>query len=243
VTAEGPRSRSNLGPDRPPLSGATGTVAIGFVGLVAALVVLGSLADAIRDREVFALDTWATPFLHSIASPGLDWFMNTFTALGSSLVVVPVVLVVAVGLAFRRRYGPALFLGVALTGAIAIDSTMKQVFDRPRPKLDYAAVLPDSSFPSGHSMNGVAVYVALAVVAWALLGRRAGVVALALALAIALGIGISRIYLGYHYLTDVVGGFLAGTIWLLVVGGAFRAWPRLWQWGREMPAGPGTAPR
>lgn len=47
---------------------------------------------------------------------------------------------------------------------------------------------------------------------------------------LAFGIGVSRIYLGYHYLTDVVGGFLAGTVWPLIVGAAFRTRPGLWPW-------------
>jgi undecaprenyl-diphosphatase len=223
---------------RPPVRVATGTVLIGFAGLIASLVVLGSLADGVRDQEVFALDTWATPFLHGISSPALDAFFNTLTALGSSLVVLPIFLVAVALLTLRRRYGATLFLSVALAGSLAIDFTMKLIFQRPRPKLDYAAVLPDYSFPSGHSMNGVVFYVSLALIAWSVFGRRVGVTALAISIVLAFGIGVSRIYLGYHYLTDVVGGFLAGTVWLLVVGAAFRARPQVWHWGSIKPRGP-----
>ena len=71
------------------------------------------------------------------------------------------------------------------------------------------------------------VLVAVAFVAWALFGRRVGTGATCLAIALALLIGCSRIYLGAHYLTDVVGGYLAGTIWLIAVVWAFRAaWRR-----------------
>lgn len=220
---------------RPPVAVATGTVLIGFAGLVAALVVLGSLADGVRDQEVFALDTWATPFLHSIASPVTDALFNTLTAMGSSLVVLPTFLVAVALLIMRRRYGAGLFLGVALGGSLLIDFLMKLVFQRPRPKLDYAAVLPDYSFPSGHSMNGVVFYVSLALILWSVFGRRVGVPALLIAVLLAFGIGVSRIFLGYHYLTDVVGGWLAGTVWLLVVGAAFRARPKMWRWGYVEP--------
>jgi undecaprenyl-diphosphatase len=220
---------------RPPVAVATGTVLIGFAGLVAALVVLGSLADGVRDQEVFALDTWATPFLHSIASPVTDALFNTLTALGSSLVVLPIFLVAVALLIMRRRYGAGLFLSVALGGSLLIDYLMKLVFQRPRPKLDYAAVLPDYSFPSGHSMNGVVFYVSLALILWSVFGRRVGVPAMLIASLLAFGIGVSRIYLGYHYLTDVVGGWLAGIVWLLVVGAAFRARPKMWRWGYVEP--------
>jgi undecaprenyl-diphosphatase len=216
---------------RPDTGAATRTVALGFAGLIATLFVFGLIAEDIRDQEVFALDTWATPFLHGISSPALDAVMNGLTTLGSSLVVVPICVIVGVLLIARRRYGSLLFVAVALSGSLVIDFVMKLIFQRPRPKLDYAAVLPDYSFPSGHSMNGVAFYVALALVAWAIFGRRVGIAATIVAALVAIGIGISRIYLGYHYLTDVVGGWLAGIAWLIIVGTAFRARPQVLHWG------------
>ena len=85
---------------RPPAGKATMTVVVGFVALVACLVVLGSIADGVRDQEVFALDTWATPFLHGVASPRLDAVMWALTTMGSSLVIVPAANVV------QRVVGP-----------------------------------------------------------------------------------------------------------------------------------------
>lgn len=192
---------------------------------------LGAIAEGVRSQEVFALDTWATPFLHGVASPALNALMNALTTMGSSLVLIPLFVLVVAALLLKRRYGAALFLTVASVGALVIDATMKLIFQRPRPKLDYAAVLPDYSFPSGHAMNSVVVYVTLALILWSLFGRRVGTIAIAIAAVLAFGVGVSRIYLGYHYLTDVFGGFLAGIIWLLVVGAAFRARPTLWPWG------------
>ena len=79
-------------------------------------------------------------------------------------------------------------------------------------------------------MNGIVIYVGLALIAWSIFGRRVGLVAMTAAILLALGIGTSRSYLGYHYFTDVVGGFLAGTAWLIIVIAAFRATPKLWPW-------------
>jgi undecaprenyl-diphosphatase len=216
---------------RPKASVATGTVVLGFIGLVVALLIFGTIADGVRDQEVFYLDTWATPFLHGISSPLLDALMNGITSMGSSYVVLPVFVIVGIALVVRRRYGALLFLSLALAGSLVIDFLMKLVFQRPRPKLDYASVLPDYSFPSGHSMNGVVFYVSLALIAWSVFGRRVGLAATGLAAVLAFLIGISRIYLGYHYLTDVVGGWLAGIVWLMVIGAAFRARPQVWAWG------------
>jgi len=205
-------------------------VIAGFVGLIGSLFVLGLIADGVREQEVFALDQWATPFLHSISTPMLDAFMTGLTTMGSTIILVPLFVAVVGALLVYRRYGAALFFGVATGGALVIDATMKIIFERPRPKLDYAAVLPDYSFPSGHSMNGVVFYVGLALIAWSLFGRRVGLLATVAAAILAFGIGVSRIYLGYHYLTDVAGGFLAGIAWLLIVGAAFRARPKVWEW-------------
>jgi undecaprenyl-diphosphatase len=120
---------------------------------------------------------------------------------------------------------------------------MKLFFERPRPHLAWANVLPDYSFPSGHTMNGVVFYIALALIVWSIAGRRPGLLAMTVAVVLALGIGLSRIYLGYHYLTDVVGGLLAGTAWLLILGAGFRARPTLWPWGDPESHVDGSPPR
>jgi membrane-associated phospholipid phosphatase len=231
---------------RPPIGTATLTVVVGFVGLIASLLVLGSIAEGVRAQEVFVLDTWATPFLHGIASPGLDTVMLRLTDIGSSLVIVPIFVVVMALTLWKQRYGAALFLSIASGGALVLNGAMKVLFERPRPHLAWAKVLPDYSFPSGHTMNAFVFYVALALIVWSVFGRRVGLTAVAVAVAVALGVGVSRIYLGYHYLTDVVGGLVAGIAWLLVVGAAFHARPRWWPWHdartpESTPGGPGPA--
>jgi membrane-associated phospholipid phosphatase len=214
----------------PPSGLATMTVVVGFGGLVASLVVLGSVAEGVRSQEVFALDAWATPFLHGIASPELDALMNGLTDLGTSLIIIPILVVAVAALLWKRRYGLAVFLGVAIGGSVVLQGTMKVFFARPRPQLAWTQVLPDGSFPSGHTMNAVIFYGALALILWSIWGRRLGLVTLGAASLLALGVGVSRIYLGYHYLTDVVGGILAGIAWLIVVGAAFRARPTWRTW-------------
>jgi len=196
------------------------------------LVVLGALADRISTQEIFTLDTWATPFLHGIASPGMDTFMNLLTDLGTTFVIIPVFIVAAALLLWRRRNGAVLFLAVVSVGALVLNGTMKTLIQRPRPSLPWANVLPDYSFPSGHTMNAVVFYVALALIVWSIGGRRIGLFAMAVAAVIVFGVGTSRIYLGYHYLTDVIGGILAGLALLLVVGTALRARPTWDRWRR-----------
>ena len=190
----------------------------------------GSLAEGIRANEVFLLDTLASPFLHNLSSPALDQLMNGASTVGSILVIPILFAIAIVVLIAKRRYGAALFLTIASGGALLLNELMKLYFHRPRPQLPWSHVQPDYSFPSGHTMNSVAFYVAIAVIVWSIAGRRWGTAALAGALVLCALIGVSRIYLGYHYFTDVIGGALAGIAWLMITLAAFRTGPleRLW---------------
>ncbi len=217
-----------------PVRAASITVVDGFVALLATLLVLGLLAETIREKEVNVLDTLATPFLHGLASPILDALMQAATFMGSNLVIPPLFAVAVLWLLLVHRLREALFLAVGSGGSLVLNELMKVFFARPRPQLAWAQVLPDYSFPSGHTMNSLVFFVALAVVLWSVRGRRTGLVSLAVAIVLTGFIGVSRIYLGYHYLTDVAGGLLAGTAWLLIVAGAFRAGP-LSRLGRHDP--------
>lgn len=208
-------------------------LALGLVALVACLLALGAIAEDVHDSEAVFLDTVANPFLHGLASPPLDALMSAATFLGSTP-TIPVLLVVAIAVLLVRHHGrEAAFLLVAIGGSLAINQGLKLVFHRPRPALAWAHVQPEYSFPSGHSQNGLAFYLALALIVWALLGRRGGIAAVVVAVVVALLIGTSRIYFGYHYLTDVVGGYLAALSWLLIVGMAFDAGPMLRRWRRQ----------
>lgn len=195
----------------------------GFLIVLACLLVLGAIAEDIHEQEAIALDSIVTPFLHGIATPGLDTFMRVMTELGSIIVVGPVLVVALVALVWARRRREAVFLVVAIGGSVVLNQSLKLIFERPRPQLEWAHVIPEYSFPSGHAMNSLVFYLALALIAWRIWGRRVGIVAVGLGAVLALLVGISRIYLGYHYFTDVVAGFLAGLAWLLLLAAAFGA--------------------
>ena len=187
-------------PHTPTKRGVT-SLAVGFLIALVSMVCFAALADSIYVQEKFALDTVANPFLHSISSPMLDAVMNGITTLGSIPFVTVVFIVAMVVLIVRRQRADALFLVVAIGGSVLLNNILKLLIQRPRPVLPWAHVLPDYSFPSGHSMNSLVFYVA---------------------------IGLSRIYLGYHYLSDVVGGFAAGLAWLFIVSVAFQTIPTAW---------------
>lgn len=212
-------------------------VAGGFIAIFAGLLVLGAIAEDVHEQEANALDALVTPLLHGLSNPALDGIMGAFTEVGSTVVVVPLLAVALAVLAWRRHRREALFLVVAMAGSLALNQSLKLIFHRPRPQLAWAQVQPEYSFPSGHAMNSLVLYVALALIAWRLWGQRAGVIAVVLAAGLALLVGTSRIYLGYHYFTDVAGGFLAGAVWLAIMTVAFGA--PMW-WPRRGPNGLGS---
>lgn len=224
-------------------------LAVGIVGLFGCLVILGVLGEIVARQEADALDTFATPFVHGLASPPLDALMNAATFLGSDPIIVPLALAVSIALLWFGRRREGLFVLAVLGGSVLVNLAMKLFFHRPRPVLAWAHVLPDYSFPSGHSMNSLALGLALGLVVWRMLGPRWGIGALVVAILASFTIGISRIYLGYHYLTDVVGGFAAAILWVAIVLGVFRATSVWYRRGSEsvaprngsrFPAGHGT---
>jgi membrane-associated phospholipid phosphatase len=228
-------------PSTPTKRGVT-SLAIGFLIALVSMVCFAALADGIYTQEKFALDAVANPFLHGISSPALDVVMNGITTLGSVPFVATLFIVAMVVLLARGKRADALFLVVAIGGSVALNNILKLFIQRPRPVLPWAHVLPDYSFPSGHSMNSLVFYVAIALLIWANLGERPGTVAVIGALCLAIAVGFSRIYLGYHYFSDVIGGFAAGLGWLFIVSLAFRTIPAAWShrpWAVKH-AGPST---
>jgi len=158
-------------------------------------------------------------WIHEHARPWLDVLMLTVTQLGGVLTLLVVGLAIAVF--FLRRYGrrrEALAMLLALGLAELLNWICKISFHRERPQLWETLIHPqDYSFPSGHAMVSMAVYGALAYLAWGRVrtprGRAELVVGTAALVAL---ICFSRLYLGVHYLSDVLAGAAGGAFWLAV---------------------------
>jgi undecaprenyl-diphosphatase len=203
----------------------------GFLALLACAFLLAILAGAVRRSETFWLDTVGNTFMHGLASPAMDVAMNTASSVGLDVGLFIVAAIAGIVLVRHRRHREALFVAVVLAGSIALNWAMKLFFHRARPALPWALTPPDYSFPSGHSMNSMALGLAITLVVWRLAGPRWGALSLVLALLVAGWIGLSRIYLGAHYPTDVLGGFATAALWVGIVVGVFRVstdWRRRW---------------
>ena len=125
--------------------------------------------------------------------------------------------VAVVAFLFRRWRRGAILVVITLLGASLLDGGLKLLYGRTRPVAFFEHYPSPSSFsfPSGHALFATAFFGGLAVLLWGRLVHpllRLGVVALAAALIVL--IGFSRIYLGVHYPTDVLGGYAAGVVWV-----------------------------
>jgi len=187
---------------------------VAFAVCVLAFLALAGLA---RQPGIPAIDAWTTVSLHALASPELDAVMSFITGAGGTPFLATVAVVASVGLAARHRWAEALAIGFAFVGSLALNETLKGLVGRARPGFEWAVATAGPAFPSGHAMNSLVLYGVLAIVAWRLGGRRPSFAAVALATLVVTAIGASRVYLGAHWLTDVLGGALAGASWLIVV--------------------------
>jgi membrane protein DedA with SNARE-associated domain/membrane-associated phospholipid phosphatase len=190
------------------------------VGLLAAaggLWLFGGLAeDVLTGDPIVHFDRVLDAYLHARATPPLTTFFLIVTALGSIETIVLLGVVVAAFFAWRRRW---LFLGswlAAVAGSAVLNHLLKGLFERPRPYFEHPLLIETSySFPSGHAMESFVVYgmlayfVILTLRSWE--SRVAVVFGAALLVVL---IGFSRMYLGVHYLSDVLAGYAAGGVWL-----------------------------
>jgi|SRR6266511_1183973 len=143
--------------------------------------------------------------LHEQASPLLDRTMLTVSDLGGFDALSPIAVGVLALLSFHRRWRDALFLAAATFAVPALNPLLKLLFERPRPALwPRLESAHGYSFPSGHAMSSAAIIAALIVLAWPTRWRWP---TLLLGGGFVLAVGASRLYLGVHYPSDVLGGW------------------------------------
>ena len=158
------------------------TAILGGLAFLVCLVGFVWVAWLVSQPGIPPIDSATTAFLHGLANPTLDALMNAATFLGSSPVLAVFVGLAVVLLVSRGRRVEAAFLVVALVGSLVLDDWLKALVQRPRPGFDWAEIWPETSFPSGHSMDSFVVYLSIALLVWRLGGRRVGSVALVLAI-------------------------------------------------------------
>ena len=183
------------------------------------------LADEVIEGDSRGFDRAVLLWIHSHAPGWLDGPMRLVTALGYYWAVLPLLAVAVVSF---YRWGwrlSAVLLVVSTGGSIVLTTVLKVVFKRARPELfDSGYDASFYSFPSGHATVAVGFYGMLTVILAYRLEGLARWAVVASGVLVVLLIGFSRLYLGVHYPTDILAGYLAALLWLVCVGGVYALW-------------------
>lgn len=198
---------------------------VGFGLLTVVFVVIAMMVGADNAAVVNFDHKWIGR-IQGQESPGLTKVAETISWIGStkSVIVIELLLMAFLFWVPRLRWEPLLVL-VATGGSALLNTVLKNLFRRDRPDINRLAEEASYSFPSGHSMASFALYGILAYLLWRMirpLGWR--IVMLVLCVLVTLVMGLSRIYLGVHYPSDVIGGYIASGAWLALTIGAFEYW-------------------
>ena len=188
---------------------------IPLVALAFALLAVGAIV-----HEGSVLLTWDEPVtraLIDLRSPGLDGVVKSLSSLGGITVVTLVLLLLLLLVWYECRSLALVLLGASLARPL-VEWTLKELVNRPRPRLGQLVAGTGESFPSGHVMAAVAIWGLLPPVVALVSGRRsAWWWSVGISATIIAAVSFSRVYLGVHWLSDVVGALLLGALYLLAV--------------------------
>ena len=192
----------------------------GWFAAVLLCAILGGTLLGLAERPdgSTSADSSITSWIVAHRAPGWTTLAHALSTLGSQAVLIPLAAVVAFALLARRRFVLAGLLVAVWGGAILLYALSKYFVHRSRPPSEIwlTDVGNTTSFPSGHATQSLATFVALALVGAAWLSKPPwpGRV---LALALAAGVGWSRVYLGVHWTSDVLAGWLIAVAWITAV--------------------------
>jgi membrane-associated phospholipid phosphatase len=212
---------------------------LGLAAVTAAGLAFGILLLLVRfhwqplldlDRSVTdGLNRWAS------GSETVVAVLEQISSFGGRGTLIPLVTLVVVILLIRRRPRPALYLVVTGAGALILDPSLKALIGRLRPVVEVpVASAPGNSFPSGHALGSMVVYGMIVLVFLPAMRRRWRPWFIGLAAVVVAAVGFTRVALGVHFLSDVIGGLLLGLAWISVTAYAFRIWRR--EAGRPVPS-------
>ena len=142
-------------------------------------------------------------------------FWRTITFLGSGIVITVLTVVCVMVFAVRAEWRPARQITFVMVGAVVVENGLKWIVHRAQPDEVFAHTMPLSySFPSGHSLFAMAFYISFATIVASRLTGIARTTLRAVAVLLVILIGASRIFLGVHYPSDVLGGYVTAVLWM-----------------------------
>ena len=197
----------------------------GAVLILAFIWLFAILAGSVMEGDTREFDERVLSALRKPEDPGqlrgprwLMWGAQDITALGSPTVLGLTVLAVTGYLCLHGLYRNGLFVFTATVGGWVLNQVLKAGFDRTRPDIvPHLREVVSSSFPSGHALTSAAVYLTLGALLMRIAeGRLAKYYCIATAMLVTFLVGASRVFLGVHYPSDVVAGWLIGMTWALL---------------------------
>ncbi|MGF9907879.1 phosphatase PAP2 family protein [Brevibacillus porteri] len=198
-----------------------------YVGGALTFAVLATIMFALYVAgKVAGMDQAAIAFAESIRSDVGTAFFRLVTNLGGGMFLVPVAVIMFVVLYIKRYRVEAMFVLISLGASEVANELLKRFFERPRPSGINLIELPESfSFPSGHAMIGPAFYcmVAFWIAQWFAEKRWSLLVQPAVFMFVVLLV-FSRVYLGVHYLSDVLTGFFLSMCWYFLLRLGYEEW-------------------
>lgn len=192
---------------------------VGLATAILALIFFGWLADEALEGDARAFDDATRAAVHQLASPLLTAIMRGFSFVGSTIALTAGTIFIVIRFVMRKWKREAKLFALTMIGAGLLNITLKLAFKRPRPAPFFNLSPPETySFPSGHSLTSAVFFGALAAILTARVNsKRVRAAIWIVSATMFVLIGLSRIYLGVHYTTDVIAGFAAALIWILVV--------------------------
>jgi undecaprenyl-diphosphatase len=192
-------------------------LAAGFAVSATVLAVVGWLL--LETSPAYAVDESARAAAVRLSGDSLTALFRLVTRFGSTVYLTVVGSAAVIFFLLVKWHRAALLFLIASAGQIVLHHGFKYLIGRSRPEPIVAYAIDDSySFPSGHAIAGLVVYLTIAwLIANRLPARSARIAIITAATLVIAAIGISRVYFGVHHLTDVLGGWIAGLIWTAAV--------------------------
>jgi undecaprenyl-diphosphatase len=200
------------------------TVLLSFALIVGGIWLTAVLADGVLEGDTQEIDLMILMALRDgadthnpLGPPWVEEMMRDFTSLGGTGVLSLIVLAVSFYYLIQGRYKEMLILITAVIGAYMLSYFLKGLFARPRPEFIPAGeYVHTASFPSGHALLAATTYLTLGIIVAQLMPRsRLKAFVLLLSFFVMLLVGFTRMYLGVHWPTDVLAGWVIGSVWAI----------------------------
>lgn len=192
-------------------------IILALVIVVVGINIFVELTDTLPTEGLKAYDQNVTEFVTSFRRPALTNYFIAVTEIGDLYgYIVVLAITILVSLLVFKRWKYVVQISLVLILSAVSNLVLKRFIDRARPDIDHMVIVKTLSYPSGHAMSAIAFYGFVMYLFYKYIKNiYVKILAMFLTAVLILSIGISRIYLGVHFPSDILGGYIAGFIWVV----------------------------